>query len=275
MVNGSNIKYFSARDQQFDLTNMRMESVLNNYSLTISDRLNFYKQLKVSTAPVADNILKRTIRFIQAGNSAKSPRNKETEVLLKPMGNTKEETTNEVRASIVKGDVQDQAPMAARLLQLEQEAEIKESGFSPFPVYHFDRHFASGMVATLSFINSLLCQAYFRPYLIDMVKLLLKQVILIQVPVSFHQKTYGELMRYLLQMNKIPIGLYRNASILTSPTKTNPMNKTVSSSRLDFDVHRLPHVYTNCKVTELVSSSDMVFLIESTEKRQESFEKVH
>ncbi|KAJ3410701.1 hypothetical protein HDV05_003473 [Chytridiales sp. JEL 0842] len=104
------------------------------------------------------------------------------------------------------------APISTAYLQkLVTEAEMNESGFSPFPVYHFDRNFAMGRVAPMSFIHSLLAQAYFRPFLVDVVKGLAGSVIQIEIPKRFHGKRYSDLMRYLLAKDLLPLGLYRNA----------------------------------------------------------------
>jgi hypothetical protein len=253
LVNGANAKYLSARDQQFNLANIQMEAILNNDSLSISDRIELYKKVSRPNATIKSNFLKQTMEFMGL-NDEKSKRSERT-------------TTHESFAS---GSSYDKRIKIAAfgstmtnvcLSQLENEAEINESGLSPFPAYHFDRHFAAGMVSISSFIHSLLCEAYFRPYVIQIVKLMLHHVRHLQVPKECRGKPYSELMRYFISRNKVPLGIYRNAMKMAKYQEEHQKSYCNGKLCLSLETNQFPYVYTNCKANDVVFSCDLVFVL--------------
>ena len=142
---------------------------------------------------------------------------------------------------------------------METEAELKETGLSPFPLYHFDRHFAAGMVTTSSFIHSLICQSYFRPYILDLVSTLALKVVCINVEKDFVGKKYGNMLIKIVQMGMIPLGLYRKGKIWERQT-----NHQGGFGQSGMDVNaqlKMPYVYSNCKSEDIVGGEDMVFMI--------------
>ena len=138
---------------------------------------------------------------------------------------------------------------------METEAELNETGLSPFPLYHFDRHFAAGMVTTSSFIHSLICQSYFRPYILDLIKELSSKVVCIVVERESVGKAYGDMMTKMVQKGIVPLGLYRKGKAWERPA-------AVSQSAMDLNATaKMPYVYSNCKPTDIVGNDDMVFVI--------------
>ncbi|KAI8926291.1 hypothetical protein BC831DRAFT_457242 [Entophlyctis helioformis] len=174
----------------------------------------------------------------------------------------------------------------AYLQRLLEEAELNESGLSPYPVYHFDRHFAAGMVSTSSFIHSLLCQSYMRPYIVDVVRALILSVIHLPVSQECVNKPYIHAVQYYLAAGYVPIGLYRRgaaaeqaaadaaiaaSTIMTSPMSDIPFSATASTpgsaTKPRVGTNRMsesdntPYVYTNCRPSDIVNESDLIFAI--------------
>ncbi|KAJ3091828.1 hypothetical protein HK102_013290 [Quaeritorhiza haematococci] len=367
LVNGSNTRYFSMREQ-CDWNNIRMQSVLNNYSLSISDRLVLYKRMRNASenglALPGVTFLKRLIRFATGaqkngsnGGSSKSfqvygvgagvpivvtnannlpggsnstansgsaaetrgigniggngfgmkgdgryarlddiESDMHESAIISGYGNARTTTrSRNAQYSPISMDTDPDSsavPLTTMYLQrLEQEAELNESGLSPFPVYHFDRHFAAGMVTTSSFIHSLLCQIYFRPFLVDIVKLLTNSVVQFPVPPEFHGCKYMDLLMWLLEKGYIPLGLYRNALLRPKSDGVQSCTSTASAAaagdredviKMDFsreepkadipttnvhetshldEIAHLPYVYTNCKAFDDVYQQDMIFAL--------------
>lgn len=164
----------------------------------------------------------------------------------------------------------EQAPLTNAYLQkLENEAELNETGLSPFPVYHFDKHFAAGMISTSSFSHSLLCQSYFRPFLINTVKLMMNKVVQQSIPPGFEGRKFVELAEYLLEnCDGIPIGLYRRVDITTTTTTTTATSTTYgtsfSSSSRKYHHNNavpLPYVYTNPRWDDEVRKEDHIYVL--------------
>jgi hypothetical protein len=124
-----------------------------------------------------------------------------------------------------------------------ERAELNDSGLSPYPVYHFDKHFAAGMIASASFMQSLLCQSFFRPYIIDVVRGLIANICALPVKEKLAGKKYIEVVEACIDQGYIPLGLYRNGA-----------NKTNFGDSL-------PYVYTNCRHGDIVQKSDLIFAI--------------
>ncbi|KAJ3196487.1 hypothetical protein HK101_008783 [Irineochytrium annulatum] len=140
------------------------------------------------------------------------------------------------------------APLSTAYLEkLVNEAELNDSGISPFPVHHFDPWFAMGAVAPLSFTQSLLAQSYFRPFVLDVVKRLAESVILVKAPRRFVGRRYSEMLAFLVAQGFVPLGLYRAGGVASAGGS------------------ELPYVYTNCHGFDIIGDGDRVFVIGSTQ----------
>ncbi|KAJ1566508.1 hypothetical protein HK096_001249 [Nowakowskiella sp. JEL0078] len=140
----------------------------------------------------------------------------------------------------------------AYLQSLEEEAELNETGLIPFPVHHFDRRFAAGLVTPLGFMHSLVCQTYFRPYIIDVVKLLSTSIIAVPVHPLMEGKRYIEVMQYMLKQGFVVMAVFRN------------VRKRSSLGVTDTQGNNLPYVYTNPLGIETLSTDDDLFVIPSS-----------
>ncbi|KAJ3028598.1 UNVERIFIED_CONTAM: hypothetical protein HDU68_001325 [Siphonaria sp. JEL0065] len=302
LVSGLNVRYFSTsqRSIEWDTDNLRMQSILNNYTLSIHDRITLYKKVRQRGAD-NEGFMYRLYRFIWpvAGSgmnvktgssdmkyspvrasSPKPPNQKNDDVAsimttasTKPMLSAETEgpadehenedmTTGDHRDN----DLPEEGPTgkatasisAAYLQKLVEEAELNESGFSPFLSHHFDKNFAQGRVIPVSFLHSLLAQSYFRPYVGEVVSALASCVTHVRVPAKFHGRKYSDLLSYLLKRDFIPLGLYRMSNHgVSSPTGYVAKEK-------GFGIEgegRTKYVYTNCRGFDLVDQEDLVYVV--------------
>ncbi|KAI9096539.1 hypothetical protein DFS34DRAFT_680664 [Phlyctochytrium arcticum] len=371
LANGSNVKFFSSKNSEWNADNLRTQSILNNYALSISDRIALYKKVRNEGAEQAGNFWYRLVQFTTGGdgeegglppvattieqqttkvgkvkerrqrrrsmsvgsgrNTASSKRGKrrraktaEEEVLFAadgaemgmieldetvavakttafPEGATLSTSFNEIppsqatpippsnpthgsysslshdslpssssSSSLGLSDTDSPAlsgpsptdpnpppadPLStAYLRRLIDSAELNETGLSPFPAYHFDRHFAAGMVTTSCFMHSLLAQSYFRPYVVDVVRALSTSILHIPVPATCINTRYSDLVAYCCHRGIVCLGLYRNALKVPPPTSSR-----ISSQQPTLD--SLPYVYTNCRSFDIVRKDDLVFAI--------------
>ena len=237
LVNGANAKYFSI-DQEMDLNNLRMQTILNNFSLSIADRLVLYKKIRTQE----DGGMIDRVIYLSTGKHLKLKKSNANGAGTIPQNETDLNSGKYVHLK----EEGNQAPNNATIESLEQEVELKETGLSPFPVYHFDKHFAAGMISTSSFMHSLICQSYFRPYIIDVLKKLIPRVSQLPIPDGFAGRQYSELFTFLLESNHIALGLFRGGSRRDSGGA-------------------LPYVYTNSTLSDVVGSDDLVFVITSND----------
>jgi len=295
LISGANVRYFesSKREEEWDLANVRMQAIMENDTISISDKLNLYKNLRLAGV-VEETWLRRFIKFIYATapNESKTIRHEPKKLDLPKK--VKKESVRSVSNKLADIDKespidrhklviqnsapiddmdenisadefnssssnQNSAPVSAALIQrLLEEAELNATGVSPFPVHHFDKNFAMGRVAPLSFMHSLLAQTYFRPYLVDIISNLASSITQLRVPDKFHGKKYSSLLVYLLRKNILAIGLYRGALRWKRFTASNGMG---SISNMSATIPPLPYVYTNPRQFDLVDKDDMVFIL--------------
>ncbi|KAJ1330098.1 hypothetical protein BSLG_009730 [Batrachochytrium salamandrivorans] len=314
LIDGSNVKYFSARTVEWDTNNLRMQSILSNYALSLGDRLDIYKKVRAEHAEQS-SIWFQLIQFISGpavGGMARTQSTPRTESRISsehkkgnngeeylPVRSDKDRLTpkHAVKQAKAQGDFEElaalvddenrvcdaplisdasdtnnkwpgrqgessgddeiipesedrhhQVPITEAYLQkLLEEAELNESGLSPYPVYHFDRHFAAGMVATSSFMHSLLCQSYFRPYIVDVVRELIANIV--HLPVS--DSCAGK--------NTPRRGAVAGNTSTQTPLSPNHPRQAASSQASD--VENMPYVYTNCRSDDIVQATDLVFAI--------------
>ncbi|KAK5670892.1 hypothetical protein QVD99_002664 [Batrachochytrium dendrobatidis] len=330
LVDGSNVKYFSARNMEWDTNNLRMQSILSNYALTLGDRLDLYRKVRAENAKQS-SIWFQLVQFVfESSNGSKKQHTSKHHDYSQAESNYKKSINNqqsnsgkpsqkrftpanavtqansqgdyEMLSSLVDSsasanndtfqtdkevleDQDDDLPndqdnaeedatgreshrevpiTEAYLQKLLEEAELNESGLSPYPVYHFDRHFAAGMVATSSFMHSLLCQSYFRPYIVDVVRALIANVVHLPVTEFYAGKKYIELVHYCLSVGYVPIGLYRRGIPNTRGKAASPTSASKSQHpnlSQAFDADTMPYVYTNCRSGDIVQAFDLVFAI--------------
>ncbi|RKO97349.1 hypothetical protein CXG81DRAFT_13573 [Caulochytrium protostelioides] len=132
----------------------------------------------------------------------------------------------------------------AYIRRLQDTADINESGLSAVPVYHFSPEFAAGCIIPHSFMHSLLAQTYFRPYIIDVVRVLCSSIRQVHPPPDMWGRTYGDLVvRWSLQ-GVLPVGLYRRA-----------LRQSEGES---------PYVHTNPPKGTVICRTDYVYVLVST-----------
>ena len=255
MLDGSSVRFFSRQDYEWDTRNLKMQAVLNNYELQIPDRLSKYLAVR-SESTDNSGMLTQIIRFLlgeptEGGKKQQQKRlGKDTAAFqsLEDEAEGQEEGSHELVKKKPSNKVNDTSISGQYFQRLLEEVELNESGLSAYPVYHFDRHFAAGMVSISSSMHSLLCQSYFRPFIIDVVKALSAQLIHLRVPVTWSGRDYGDFYDYCMDRGYILIGLYRHGS-----------KEAQTSERLE-----IPFVSTNPRAGDTVSSEDLVFAIKQS-----------
>ncbi|KAJ3286896.1 hypothetical protein HK104_008842 [Borealophlyctis nickersoniae] len=314
LVNGSNVKFFSTKAGEWDTNNLRMQSILNNYALTVGDRLALYKKVRTEHARENGGFFYKLLQLAMSENQSKRKQKRsiasrrrqskfrggmpvpdndqgvdDKEDLIfnaeeEDEDDNEDQDVDDLTGAPAGGDEEEpvaqdsgdnispttggppvatspSSPAAiteptttpaetsitsAYLNRLVEEAELNETGLSPFPAYHFDRLFAGGMVTTSCFMHSLLCQSYFRPYIVDAVRALAGAVVHVPVADVCKGKRYGDVVVWCLEKGYVPLGLYRAAR-----------------EERDGDVS-MPYVYTNARAFDVVHADDLVFAIKET-----------
>ncbi|KAJ2997541.1 hypothetical protein HDV02_005430 [Globomyces sp. JEL0801] len=241
LIDGANVKYFTNRQIDWDTNNLRIQSILNNYALGVNDRQALYRSFRAEGLE-KQSIVYKLVQFIFSTDNQDAKRKPNKPIVQANDGYESvadlipEKETEEVSSKPNK-----EIPITEVYLQRAlEEAELSNSGLSPFPVYHFDRHFAAGKVASASFMQSLLCQSFFRPFIIEVIRGLIKNVHSVPIKESYAGKKYVEVVHACLLQGYIPLGLYR-------------IDATNSDT--------LPYVYTNCRQGDIVKKDDYVFVI--------------
>ncbi|KAJ3258548.1 hypothetical protein HK103_003508 [Boothiomyces macroporosus] len=252
LIDGSNVKYLSSRKMEWDTNNLRIQSVLNNYAMSVGDRQTIYRNLRsegLEKTMIAYQLFQFFTGFLTEkdgkSNAIRPPAQKRE---MKKEGDY-EAIDNLVDTNEIEQEAKGKKEITlteAYLNKALEEKELQDSGFSPYPVYHFDRHFAAGMVTSSSFVQAILCQCYFRPYIIDIFRGLIKNVSLLPVKESLVGQKYLTLVQKCLNSGYIPLGIYRNGAL---PFKGA------------FDAESLPYVYTNCRPGEIVTKNDLIFIL--------------
>ncbi|KAI8909098.1 hypothetical protein EDD86DRAFT_226803 [Gorgonomyces haynaldii] len=250
LIDGTNVKYFNGKTIDWDPNNLRMQSIINNYALSIADRVQLYQKFRNEGLEKTTFVYQLINMFTPTPDAEKeSPGTKMTE------------TRPTIKKSVAAGDYQqleeieeepapekeNEVPLTEAYLQkMLEEKELSESGLQAHPVYHFDKFFAAGMISTSSFMQSMLCQSYFRPYILDAVKKLIDHVIHLKPKESHYDKPYIDVAKDVIQQGFIPLGLYRNGQIILADKTSNVM----------------PFVYTNCRPNDIVTKNDIIFAIQ-------------
>ncbi|KAJ3091827.1 hypothetical protein HK102_013289 [Quaeritorhiza haematococci] len=281
LVNGSNARYFSMREH-CDWNNIRMQSVLNNYSLSISDRLVLYKRMRnVSENGLAlpgVTFLKRLIRFATRaqkngsnGGSSKSfqvygvgagvpivvtnannlpggsnsTANSGSAAETRGIGNVSgngfgmkgderyprlDDIESDMHESAIISGYDNARTTRSRNAQYTPNFMDSDPDSSAVPLTTMYLQRLQQEAELNDFIHSLLCQIYFRPFLVDIVKLLTNSVVQFPVPPEFHGCKYMDLLMWLLEKGYIPLGLYRNALLRPKSDGVQSCTSTASAA---------------------------------------------
>ena len=232
-----------------------MQSIMNNYSLSISDRQAMYRKVRTEGLEHT-NFFTEIVSFVNGTESVKD-KNKPVAVKSRAQKNEQNKANNNgysaASDTLVKSDglgsikSLDLPETGTYMQRIIEEAELNDLGISTYVTYHFDHHFSAGRVAT-SFVNALLCQSFFRPYILETVKLLVDLTIQIPVNNEWVGKPYREIVNICLGDGYVPLGLYRAIS-------------------RESDDQKLPFVSTNCRQGDLIGQGDYVFVIRKSEDR--------
>ena len=228
LIDGSNVKYINQKSIEWNTNNLRVQSILNNYALGTNDRMELYRKIR------SEGIEKETFLYhlvqLLAGPEKKGKKQSQSYSPIESSPTEPAESTKEVPLT------------EAYLNRLLEEQELNESGLTPYPVYHFDKSFAAGKVSTSSFMQTLICQTLFRPYINELVMLLCDRLSQLVIPEEFADQPYGNLVESLVKNNYIPLGLYRRGK----------------------GTH---YVYTNCKKDDICTKDDLVFVIDALDTK--------
>ncbi|KAI9353566.1 hypothetical protein BDR26DRAFT_848809 [Obelidium mucronatum] len=283
LVSGLNVRYFSAsqRSIEWDTDNLRMQSILNNYTLSIHDRITLYKKVRQRGAD-KEGFLYQLYRFIwPVDANQKSPRSESMKYLpirasspkprkvviadtdsIMTTASTKpilsinaegEASENEDIQDMPRDDIPEEGPTG--------KASASISAAYLQKCHHFDKNFAQGRVVPVSFLHSLLAQSYFRPFIGEVVSALAGCVTHVRVPAKFHGRKYSELLSYLLKRDFIPLGLYRMSNRGGLGTDNGGGTKGKGSHFGVDGEGRTKYVYTNCRGFDLVDQEDLVYVV--------------
>lgn len=247
LVDGSNIKYLSSRNLEWDTNNLRMQSIINNYALNLSDRQTLYRTLRTE-GQEKQTLIYQILQFMTGKPTEDSKSAAKRAKIAKENNDDGSHVKKSWKYSSLNEEAEESAVPKKEVAITEvylqralEETELNDSGLVPFPVYHFDRHFAAGMVASSAFMQTILCQAYFRPFIIDVVLGLINHTYTVPVKPIIAGKRYLEVVHACLSQGLVPIGLFRHGASKTE----------------------LPYVYTNCRQGDIVNLDDLIFVIRS------------
>ena len=214
---------------------------MNNYSLNLSDRQALYRAVRTE-GQEKQTLIYQILQFM-TGKQDKADSGKNQmprEIPTEKRSDNNERQDLDTKKSWNYETLEEEPEESSRkkevaitevyLQRALEETELNDSGLSPFPVYHFDKHFAAGMVASSSFMQTLLCQAYFRPFIIEVVRGLISHTYTIPVKPIIAGKKYLEVVYACLSQGLIPLGLLRHGASKTA----------------------YPYVYTNCRQGDIV-----------------------
>lgn len=234
---GAYTRLFSSNDYEWNTSNQRIQSILNNYEISSLDRSSKYLSVRMECSS-DQGILIQIARFILGDPANAKPGPTFQPLLDSETDNPENNEKSPIRTNMIKPhNDKDTSISGQYVANLLEEAELNESGLSAFPAYHFDHNFSAGMVSISSLMHSLLCQSYFRPYIIEVMTKLCSELVQLQIPCTMIGREYGDFFSYSIDQGYIILGLYRNGS------KTNA------------------YVFTNPKSFDIISGSDVVFAL--------------
>lgn len=81
-------------------------------------------------------------------------------------------------------------------------SKSEEKGSNIYPAYHFDPIFAAGCVYSASLMTCLMCQTYFKPYMLEALTLVLRQAVQVELPSHLIGQSFGEVLVWFLKKRK-------------------------------------------------------------------------
>jgi len=143
-------------------------------------------------------------------------------------------------------------------------ATAESSEFNLAEKYVHDEFFAAGQLSTPDFQHAVLCQTYFRPYVLDIIVLLSSAISLVEVPFEVVKRPYREVFRHLIELGQVCIGVYRYGARKTKSTK--PLEVVVGGVKLSIEPEHepKPHVITNPLVSDIIEADDLLYVCRCT-----------
>ena len=226
---GSYTRLFSNKDYEWNTSNLRMQSILNNYEISSQERPSKYLSVRMECSSEVP-IMLQIARFLlgEPSNSKSSP---SFQPLLESETDSPTEDKKIFKTKLASRPNTDVSISAQYVSNLLEQAELNESGLSSFPAYHFDKHFSAGMISVSSIMHSLLCQSYFRPFIIDVITRLCSEIVQLVIPSVMIGREYGDLYNYCIDQGYIILGLYRHGSENNSYVYTNPKSHDIISEK--------------------------------------------
>jgi hypothetical protein len=233
---GSYTRLFSSDDYEWNTSNLRIQSILNNYEIRSPERPSKYLSARMECSSEQGIIVEIAKFFLGDATNNKGA----FQPLLESDNDGPDRVDNVSFKSptVQRPNDNDMSISGQYVANLLEQAELNESGLTAVPAYHFDRNFSAGMVSISSLMQSLLCQSYFRPYIIDVITKLCSELVQIRIPPQLIGREYGELFAFCIDRGYIILGLYRHRS------------------------QEGGYVFTNPKSFDLISRSDLAFALE-------------
>jgi Calcium-activated BK potassium channel alpha subunit len=151
LIDGSNVKFFNGKNISWDTDNLRMQSIINNYALSVHDRMELYRKVR-NEGLEKNSFFYQLIRLVwgepdqkQSNSPKKKSRLTSTKKEIKksytseasdPLVDKSDEVVEEASA-----EPEEKSGMVteSHMQKLLEEAELNELGLTPYPMYHFDR----------------------------------------------------------------------------------------------------------------------------------------
>ncbi len=219
---GSYARLFSSDDYEWNTSNLRIQSILNNYEISSPERSSKYLSVRMECSS-EQGIVVQIAKFL-LGDASNIKNASSFQPLLESenVADQGDNNTSFKSAPLKRPNDNDSSISGQYVANLLEQAELNESGLSAVPTYHFDRNFSAGMVSISSFMQSLLCQSYFRPYIIDVITKLCAELVQIPIPENMIGREYGDFFASSVDRGYIIVGLYRHRGKDDKFVFTNP-----------------------------------------------------
>lgn len=157
LVDGNNVKFFNRNNLEWNTENLRTQSVINNYSLNVNDRMELYRKMR--TEGLEKNSILYKLYYLIMGNET-DQKAKNKAVISRRKRSVKKQINEDVVKSATSADYQGATPLVmnmqdekeefdernnnntmteSHLQKLLADAELDSLGLNPYPMYHFDR----------------------------------------------------------------------------------------------------------------------------------------
>jgi hypothetical protein len=145
LIEGTNVKFFSGNNLSWDTNSLRTQSVMNNYALTVNDRMELCR--KIRTEGLEKLSLVYQLYNLMVGDTPTQNQ--------QPISKKRNNAKGGLPATATSGDYSAVTPLVSnveeeetskpaadtesRLKNLLDEAELNNLGLSTYPMYQFDR----------------------------------------------------------------------------------------------------------------------------------------